>query len=108
YSRVTQTSGSTTTGSAIADLLLGYPSGATLTINTFVDDSLKYSSFYAQDDWRVNHRLTVNYGIRLEHETGVSEANNNLVTGFDPKAASALSVVIPAGTDPLHPEARAV
>src|SRR6185436_7777490 len=34
--------------------------------------------------------------------------NNNLVTGFDPTAISSLSVVIPAGTDPLHPEARTV
>src|SRR5439155_17241939 len=31
-----------------------------------------------------------------------------LVTGFDPTGISALSVTIPAGTDPLHPEARVV
>ena len=26
-----------------------------------------------QDDWRVNDRLTLNYGVRLEHETGLME-----------------------------------
>lgn len=108
YTRNTQTSGSTTTGSAMADILLGYPSAGTLTINTFVDDSLKYSSFYVQDDWRVNNRMTVNYGVRLEHETGISEKDNNLVTGFDTEAISPLNVTIPAGVDPLHPQARVV
>jgi hypothetical protein len=108
YTRNTQTSGATTTGSAIADILLGYPSAGTLTINTFVDDSLKYSSVYVQDDWRVNGRMTLNYGIRLEHETGISEVDNNLVTGFDPGAVSPLNVTIPAGVDPLHPQTRVV
>ncbi len=109
YSRVTQTSSSSTTsGNAIADLLLGDPSAASITINTPVDDYIRYSSVYAQDDWRPNGRLTLNYGVRLEHETGIAERNNNLVTGFDPNGISALSVTIPAGTDPLHPEARTV
>src|SRR6266545_4413770 len=109
YSRVTQTSSSSTTsGNAIADLLLGDPSAASITINTPVDDYIRYSSVYAQDDWRPNGRLTLNYGVRLEHETGIAERNNNLVTGFDPNGISALSVTIPAGTDPLHPEARTI
>jgi trimeric autotransporter adhesin len=108
YTRNTQTSGSTTTGNAIADLLLGDMSAATITLNTPVDDYIKYASFYAQDDWRPSQRVTLNYGIRLEHETGIAERNNNLVTGFDPNAISSLSVTIPAGTDPLHPEARTV
>ena len=107
YTRATA-SGNTTTGNAIADLLLGVPSAATLTINTPVDDYIRYSSVYAQDDWRPTGRLTVNYGIRLEHETGVQERNNNLVTGFDPNVVSPLNVTIPAGVDPLHPEARVV
>jgi hypothetical protein len=107
YTRATA-SGNTTTGNAIADLLLGIPSGATLTINTPVDDYIRYSSFYAQDDWRPSGRLTLNYGIRIEHETGIQEKNNNLVTGFDPTVVSPLNVTIPAGTDPLHPEARVV
>ena len=36
-----------------------------------------------QDDWRVSDKLTLNYGIRLEHESGLAEADNKLVVGFD-------------------------
>ena len=32
---------------------------------------MKYYGVFVQDDWRVNDKLTVNYGVRLEHETGL-------------------------------------
>ncbi len=99
---------SSTTGNAIADLLLGYPSAGTLTINTPVNDYINYSSVYVQDDYRPSSRLTLNYGIRLEHEPGLAEANNNLAVGFDPNVVSPLNVTIPAGLDPLNPTARQV
>jgi len=45
----------------------------------------------------VNSKFTLNYGIRLEHETGMAEQNNNFTVGFDRTATSALSTVaIPA------------
>ena len=63
---------------------------------------------FIQDDWRVNAKLTVNYGLRLEHERGLSEENNNFTVGWDPKMTSVLSsITIPA--DPLSgTPARAV
>ena len=54
---------------------------------------------FVQDDWRVTDKLTVNYGVRLEHETGLAERNNQLVVGFDREAVSPLNVTIPA--DPV-------
>ena len=42
-----------------------------------------YYGGFVQDDWRVTDKLTVNYGVRLEHETGLAERNNQLVVGFD-------------------------
>ena len=72
------------------------------------DNYIRYYSAYVQDDYRVNDRLSVDYGIRLEHETGLAERNNQLVVGFDREAISPLNVTIPAGLDPLHPEARQV
>jgi hypothetical protein len=87
------------TGNAIADMLLGYPSSGSLTLNSAYDESIKYYGGFVQDDWRVSDKLTVNYGLRFEHETGLSEANNQLVVDFDRAAVSPLNVTIPA--DPV-------
>ena len=53
-----------------------------------------------QDDWRVSSKFTLNYGLRIEHESGMREVDNNFTVGFDPAAANTLSAVtIPA--DPI-------
>jgi hypothetical protein len=94
---------------AIADLLLGFPSSGSFVVNSPVNNYINYYSAYAQDDWRVSDRLTLNYGVRLERETGLREADNKLVVGFDRNAVSPLNVTIPAGIDPLNPsQARQV
>ena len=93
---------------AIADMMLGFPSSGTFTQNTPVNNSVSYWGGFAQDDWRVNDRLTLNVGARFEHETGLSEADNKLVVGFDRAVKSPLNVTIPAGIDPLDPAASRV
>ncbi|MGE3956135.1 MAG: carboxypeptidase regulatory-like domain-containing protein [Vicinamibacterales bacterium] len=96
---------STTDGNAFASFLLGLPSAlsnrqSSITLSTPVNIYKYYYGGYAQDDWRINAKLTVNYGIRLEHETGMAEKNNNFTVGFDRTATNGLSnVVLPA--DPL-------
>jgi len=97
-----------TTGNAIADLLLGYPSQGTETLNTQVTDFINYYGAYVQDDYRASSRVTINYGVRLEHEPGLAEINNHLATGFDQNVVSPLNVTIPGGLDPLNPAARQV
>lgn len=89
----------TNTRNAIADLLLGYPSSGSFTQNSPVNNFVKYYSTYLQDDWRVSDKLTVNYGLRLEKESGLAEADNKLVVGFDKTSVSPLNVTIPA--DPV-------
>ena len=84
---------------SIADLMLGYPSSGTFTQNSKVNNFVTYYSGYLQDDWRASDRLTLNYGVRFEHESGLAEADNKLVVGFDKNATSPLNVVIPA--DPV-------
>ena len=78
-------------GNAAADLLLGYPQSGNVPLNTQVDGYVRYAAAYAQDDWRVNDRFTINYGVRLESETGLKEASNFATVGFDKNAVSPLN-----------------
>lgn len=75
-------------GNAIASMLLGYPSGdpsnqSTVTVSSPFNAKVHYFGGYAQDDWRVGPKLTVNYGVRLEHETGLTEKNDGITVAFD-------------------------
>lgn len=79
------------TGNAAADLLLGYPVSGNVPLNTQVDGYVKYSSLYAQDDWRLNDSFTINYGLRMERETGLAERDNQATVGFDYNATSPLN-----------------
>ena len=96
---MTRANSSAANSNAIADILLGYPASGTLALNSQFNQFVKYYAWFVQDDWRVNDRLTVNYGVRLEHETGLAEKDNQMVVGFDRAAASPLNVTIPA--DPV-------
>jgi hypothetical protein len=107
FTRITGTS-NTSTGNAIADLMLGFPSSGSITQVTQVDDYVRGYGGFIQDDWRVNSRLTVNYGIRLEHGIPLTEKGNHLIVGFDKDSVSPLNVTIPASVDPLNPVARQV
>src|SRR5207302_8798116 len=97
---------STTDGNAFASFLLGFPSSlsdrqSSITVSTPFNGYTYYYGGYAQDDWRVNSKFTLNYGLRFEHQDGLREQNNNFTVGFDPNASSALSpVTIPATVDP--------
>jgi hypothetical protein len=95
----------TYTGNALADLLMGYPQSGNVPLNTDVDGYVKYYSGYAQDDWRVNNRLTINFGVRFEHETGLMERNNQITVNFDQTAVSPLNTMM-TFTDPITRQAR--
>lgn len=56
------------TGDAYADFLLGYPSSTDVTVGTSGGYLTKQNiSGYAQDNWKVTPKLTVNLGIRYDN-----------------------------------------
>ena len=53
-------------GSSFASFLLGYANeGRTETIR-YLQQIYPYYGFYAQDDWRMNDKFVLNYGVRYE------------------------------------------
>jgi len=81
-------------GRDIAAFLLGIPTAnATTSIidnPTSYDVKENYHGFFFQDDWRVSQKLTLNLGLRYEYETGVTDAEGRIVTGFDTTSANPL------------------
>ena len=70
-------------GQGLASLLLGIPSGGAININASRAEQSTFSSFYAQDDWRITSRLTLNIGLRYEYESPTTERFNRTIQDFD-------------------------
>jgi trimeric autotransporter adhesin len=102
YTFNTNTPGSNSyTGSDLGDLLLGLPYGRTADNATTLTDRINYYGAYIQDDFRLNNKLTLNYGLRWERESGISEKNNGLIVGFNGAAtnpiAASVNGILPLG-----------
>jgi hypothetical protein len=95
YTRVNNSAALNDRAQSWAQFLLGLPTAATgavanpgANISQFDtaspgEFSQMYHGLFVQDDWRVNDRLTVNAGLRLEINNGMKEAENRNLAGFD-------------------------
>ncbi len=74
-----------TIGNPYAQFLLGYPDYTILSTVTNPNmDGLGYSyAWFAQDDWKVTSRLTLNFGLRYELHPPLKEINYD-TAAFDP------------------------
>src|SRR5690606_18885297 len=72
------------TGNGYANALLGVFTTYTER-NERIDREARhwYGAFYAQDSWRLTSRLTLDYGLRVEHHGAIYEARREN-SGFDP------------------------
>jgi hypothetical protein len=76
------------TGASLASMLLGYPSAGSVVTSESLSNMVRYGGAFVQDDFRVNSKLTLNYGLRYEYETGIFAPNNRFNPAFDPKAVN--------------------
>jgi Carboxypeptidase regulatory-like domain len=85
---------SANTGNGIASLLLGTGTGDV--IQEYKDDASQsyYFAEYFQDDWRVNHKLTLNLGLRYDLDTPRTDRFNRM-NYFNPTIASPLASKFP-------------
>ena len=95
------------TGDGMASWLLGVPGFSRITTSNFISSFKDAYSFYAQDDWKVSSKLTVNIGIRYEVTSPIGEKFGRQahldVFGHDHAQPT---LVIPMGKDqdaPLPP-----
>ena len=77
-------------GQSFASFLLGLPSSGSVARVSDLDEKSQTWGFYAQDDWRVNSRLTLNLGLRYEFETPLTEAQNRSIRNFDINAVQTI------------------
>lgn len=78
-----------TTGNEFSDLLVGNISGYTQSsTNLMAHMRNKRFDFYGEDTWKVNSRLTINYGARLDHIAWWYDTNG-LISVFNPVAYNA-------------------
>jgi hypothetical protein len=84
----------------LADFIFGLPSGIGLGTNAVTNQRQHVHSLYAQDDYRVTSKLTLNIGLRWEFATPIWERDNNW-TNFDPATNS----LIPAKNGSLYSRA---
>ena len=96
---VRQASNSSTTvtmGQDLAEMLLGLPTGGSYDLNASAMYSAYYGSLFVQDDWRVSRTLTVNAGVRYDHDFPYHEKWGRTVNGFAFDTASPLAAAAQA------------
>ena len=83
-------------GSSFASFLLGYAnSGRTETIR-YLQQVYPYYGFYVQDDWRMNDKFVLNYGVRYEFTTSARRGRRSVLGARSRRSRIRASTTIPA------------
>ena len=94
--------GFASTGSSLADLLLGQPQETTLQA-AFQETHLRENEMdgYAQDDWRAFKNATFLIGLRYDYDSPYSEENDRLATLDPGNNFTQVGIVTPNGVGPF-------
>jgi hypothetical protein len=97
-------------GQDFAGFLLGLPTSGSLDLNSHSTVQSRYFAFFVHDDWRVRPDLTINIGLRWEHDTPEVERFNRSLNGFDPtvsnSTSAAAAAAYAASPNPLLPASQ--
>ena len=77
----------------LADFIFGARSKYELSAHHVVEYNQRMHFLYAQDDWRITNKLTLNLGLRYELATPPFETNNQL-SNFDPETSPAGGLIV--------------
>jgi hypothetical protein len=68
-------------GDSFASMLIGLPNSASRQLgNAGVSLHMNVAGLYGEDSWRVTPKLTLNYGLRWDYSSPVTEKDNRLAT----------------------------
>ncbi|MBV8818719.1 MAG: TonB-dependent receptor, partial [Acidobacteriaceae bacterium] len=91
-------------GNAFASFLLGYADSGQIDTIRFIGQQFPYWGGFIQDDWRVNKKLVINYGLRYdinEPPTGLNDRWSDFSpTTPNPGAGGIPGAVLFAGSGP--------
>jgi len=74
-----------TTNNPIADMLIGHTGGISQSSDSPIHDMAYHEwAIYAQDQWRATRKLTLNYGVRLDHDGNWYSVDGIGIAVFDP------------------------
>jgi hypothetical protein len=93
FTSASSTSTVSGTGGSLASMLLGFPSAGSVTTSEPVGTQVDYVGLWVQDDFRMTKKLTLNFGVRYDYETGV-HSNLNALVGFNPTAVNPIQSAV--------------